>query len=68
MSYERYKTYLNELFPEANGDFEISFQTIEDTTNSLDDAAIWKWWKTQNFQKEEGEQEYTMICYRKSNF
>lgn len=22
---------------------------------------IWKWWQTQNFQKEQGEQEYTMI-------
>ena len=22
---------------------------------------IWEWWKTQNFQKEQGEQEYTMI-------
>ena len=22
---------------------------------------IWKWWKTQSFQKEQGQQEYTMI-------
>jgi hypothetical protein len=22
---------------------------------------IWKWWKTQKFQKEQGEQEYTML-------
>lgn len=22
---------------------------------------IWEWWKTQKFQKEQGEQEYTMI-------
>lgn len=22
---------------------------------------IWKWWKEQKFQKEQGEQEYTMI-------
>lgn len=22
---------------------------------------IWKWWQTQKFQKEQGEQEYTMI-------
>ena len=26
-----------------------------------DNAEIWKWWKTQKFQKEQGEQEYTMI-------
>lgn len=25
------------------------------------DQDIWDWWKMQNFQKEEGEQEYTMI-------
>lgn len=26
-----------------------------------DDLAIWEWWNAQNFQKEQGEQEYTMI-------
>jgi hypothetical protein len=26
-----------------------------------DDVEIWKWWQTQRFQKEQGEQEYTMI-------
>ena len=26
-----------------------------------DNPEIWKWWKEQNFQKEQGEQEYTMI-------
>ncbi len=26
-----------------------------------DDVEIWKWWQTQKFQKEQGEQEYTMI-------
>jgi len=26
-----------------------------------DNIEIWKWWKTQKFQKEQGEQEYTMI-------
>ena len=25
------------------------------------DEDIWKWWKTQKFQKEQGEQEYTML-------
>jgi hypothetical protein len=25
------------------------------------DIDIWKWWKTKMFQKEQGEQEYTMI-------
>jgi len=25
------------------------------------DEEIWKWWKTQKFQKEQGEQEYTML-------
>lgn len=26
-----------------------------------DNPEIWKWWKEQNFQKEQGEQGYTMI-------
>ena len=26
-----------------------------------DNAEIWEWWQTQKFQKEQGEQEYTMI-------
>ncbi len=26
-----------------------------------DNTEIWKWWKEQKFQKEQGEQEYTMI-------
>jgi len=26
-----------------------------------DNLEIWKWWKEQKFQKEQGEQEYTMI-------
>jgi hypothetical protein len=26
-----------------------------------DNIEIWKWWQTQKFQKEQGEQEYTMI-------
>ena len=26
-----------------------------------DNQEIWKWWKEQKFQKEHGEQEYTMI-------
>jgi hypothetical protein len=25
------------------------------------DQEIWRWWQTQKFQKEQGEQEYTMI-------
>lgn len=25
------------------------------------DKNIWEWWKTQKFQKEQGEQEYTML-------
>lgn len=29
--------------------------------NFPDNVEIWKWWQTQNFQKEQGEQEYTMI-------
>ena len=27
----------------------------------FDNVEIWKWWQTQKFQKEQGEQEYTMI-------
>ena len=26
-----------------------------------DNVEIWKWWQTQKFQKEQGDQEYTMI-------
>ena len=26
-----------------------------------DNVEIWKWWQTQKFQKEQGEQEYIMI-------
>ena len=26
-----------------------------------DNIEIWKWWEAQKFQKEQGEQEYTMI-------
>lgn len=29
--------------------------------NFPDNVEIWKWWQTQNFQKEQGEQEYSMI-------
>jgi hypothetical protein len=25
------------------------------------DEELWKWWQTQKFQKEQGEQEYTML-------
>ena len=25
------------------------------------DEEIWRWWQTQKFQKEQGEQEYTML-------
>lgn len=25
------------------------------------DTEIWRWWQTQKFQKEQGEQEYTML-------
>lgn len=27
----------------------------------LTDKQIWEWWETQKFQKEDGEQEYTML-------
>jgi hypothetical protein len=38
-------------------------QTIEHLTpiELPSDEEIWKWWKTQKFQKEQGEQEYTML-------
>ena len=29
--------------------------------NFPDNVEIWKWWQTQKFQKEQGEQEYKMI-------
>ena len=31
------------------------------TRSFPDNIEIWKWWQTQKFQKEQGEQEYTMI-------
>jgi hypothetical protein len=44
---------------EANEDTQLS---VSDVTRSFpDNVEIWEWWKTQKFQREQGEQEYTMI-------
>ena len=55
-----------------NLNLENTNETLNQTNNSAlhktdvsrsfpDNVEIWKWWKTQNFQKEQSEQEYTMI-------
>jgi len=48
---EEYKTSTDEIFKELN------LTPIELPS----DDEIWKWWQTQKFQKEQGEQEYTML-------
>ena len=56
---EGVKALLNEIL--------VLSSSVEDAMDSLtpielpSDEDIWKWWKTQQFQKEQGEQEYTMI-------
>ena len=40
---------------------EIAFLKQQIAEDEITEEDIWKWWKTQNFQKEQGEQEYTMI-------
>ena len=41
----------------------ITDKELEDlTTIELpSDEEVWRWWQTQKFQKEQGEQEYTML-------
>ena len=41
----------------------LSHCNLEDLTpiELPSDEEIWRWWQTQKFQKEQGEQEYTML-------
>ena len=45
----------------SNGNFNATSQKTDVIRSFPDNVEIWKWWQTQNFQKEQGEQEYTMI-------
>jgi hypothetical protein len=38
-----------------------SLNFIKPTIELPSDEEIWRWWQTQKFQKEQGEQEYTML-------
>jgi hypothetical protein len=48
---EEYKTSTDEILKELN------ITPVELPS----DEELWKWWQTQKFQKEQGEQEYTML-------
>ena len=42
----------------------LTFEDILKTETPIElpsDEEVWKWWQTQKFQKEQGEQEYTML-------
>jgi len=42
----------------------LTFEDILKTETPIElpsDEEIWRWWQTQKFQKEQGEQEYTML-------
>lgn len=43
---------------------EINAETFIDLLTPIElpsDEEIWEWWQTKKFQKEQGEQEYTML-------
>jgi hypothetical protein len=45
-------------------ELKVQAQEMEKEQRSIElptDEEIWKWWQTQKFQKEQGEQEYTML-------
>ena len=42
----------------------LTFEGILKTETPIElpsDEEVWRWWQTQKFQKEQGEQEYTML-------
>lgn len=45
----------------------ITIEDVNEVMRSLtpiklpSDEEVWRWWQTQKFQKEQGEQEYTML-------
>lgn len=45
----------------SNGNFNATSHKTDVIRSFPDNVEIWKWWQTQKFQKEQGEQEYTMI-------
>lgn len=43
---------------------EINAETFMENLTPIElpsDEEVWRWWQTQKFQKEQGEQEYTML-------
>lgn len=48
-------------FTLAPSTIEAILQAVRGMIQEGGDKEIWEWWKTQKFQKEQGEQEYTMI-------
>lgn len=43
---------------------EINAETFMENLTPIElpsDEEVWRWWQTQQFQKEQGEQEYTML-------
>lgn len=61
------KLYTEEEVRKLLNEILMLSSSVEDAMDSLtpielpSDEEIWKWWKTQKFQKEQGEQEYTML-------
>lgn len=45
-------------------DAKYIIERVDEVTDPIElpsDTEIWRWWQTQKFQKEQGEQEYTML-------
>ena len=45
----------------TKNDFNATSHKTDVIRSFPDNVEIWKWWQTQKFQKEQGEQGYTMI-------
>ena len=53
-----------EVFQKYGNMSAINARNIIDLSESIElpsDEEIWRWWQTQKFQKEQGEQEYRML-------
>ena len=53
-----------EVFEKYGNMSAINARNIIDLSESIklpSDEQVWRWWQTQKFQKEQGEQEYTML-------
>ena len=61
------KLYTEEEVRKLLNEILMLSSSVEDAMDSLipiellSDKNIWEWWQTQQFQKEQGEQEYTML-------